>query len=208
MNIGPDLLTVSSTKGILSGKMMFSVASFIFGMALFFIFIVPAYKNMKIAELEDGLRSANLDKKNQTLAKMRSFERKVRDVSESDVEKIKTFIPADDKIEFQLSNLDILARVMKVELSGLGIVSKGDAGNIILSGGAAKVVNYGFQVTGDYGDVLMFIHSIERNVPMFRISNLSISVSDKTAQEEEDEVITENINKPVSATITMSSYNY
>jgi len=48
---------------------------------------------MKIAELEDGLRSANLDKKNQTLAKMRSFERKVRDVSENDVEKIKNSFP-------------------------------------------------------------------------------------------------------------------
>jgi len=208
MNIGPDILTVSSTKGILSGKMMFSVASFIFGMVLFFVFIVPEYKNMKIAELEDGLRSANLDKKNQTLAKMRSFERKVRDVNESDVEKIKTFIPADDKIEFQLSNLDILARVMKVELSGLGITSKGDAGAISLSGGEAKVVNYGFQVSGSYGDVLMFIHSIERNVPMFRINNLSIAVSDKAVQKEADAVVTEKTNRSVSASITMSSYNY
>ncbi|MFA6096476.1 MAG: hypothetical protein WC788_02505 [Candidatus Paceibacterota bacterium] len=208
MNIGPDILTVSSTKGILSGKMMFSIASFIFGMVLFFSFIVPAYKNMKIAELEDGLRSANLDKKNQTLAKMRSFERKVRDVSESDVEKIKTFIPVDDKIEFHLSNLDILARVMKVELSGLGIASKADAGAISLSGGEAKVVNYGFQASGDYGDVLMFIHSIERNVPMLRISNLSISVSDKTAQKEADAIVAENTNKTVSASIVMSSYYY
>lgn len=216
MNIGADILSVKSTKGLLSGKMMFSVASFIFGMVLFFTFIVPEYRDMKLLISEEKLRGSSFDKKNQTLAKMMSFERKVDNVSDSDIEKIKMFIPADDKIELQLSNLDMLARVMNVELSDLSILKsdiaskngKNEAEKVITFGGReVGMVDYSFKVSGSYADILTFVNSIERNVPIYKINKIKLDVDEETANSGEKAfpVMKEKI---IKASLFMKSYNY
>jgi len=216
MNIGADILTVKSTKGVLSGKMMFSVASFVFGMVLFFTFIVPEYRDMKLLILEEKLRGSNLDEKNQTLAKMMSFERRVDNVSDSDIEKIKMLIPAEDKIELQLSNLDMLARVMNVKLSDLSITkSDSDSKNgknqaektFTLGGKEVGVVDYSFKISGKYADILTFISSIERNVPLYNVNKVDLDVEKETKVAEENALpVVEE--KTINANLSMKSYNY
>lgn len=218
MNTGTDILTVNKSTGFLTGKMIFSIASFVFGMVLFFIFIIPQYREMKILAMEEDLRSANLDKKNQTLSKMKVFERKMDDISDSEIEKIKMLIPSDDKIEFQLSNLDIFGRVMKVELHDLK-VSKKEGGNdkgsgeknnaeksIKLQSGNLQSVTYDFKIKGSYSDIVMFIRSIERNIPMFQVSKISLEQEKPKSSKEDAPQITTN--KVLVANISMSSYNY
>lgn len=223
MNIGSDILTVKNTKGFLSGKMIFSIASFVFGLVLFFVFIVPEYEKLKILTLEERLRSNNFDKRSQILGKMKSFERRVDNVSGSDLEKIKMFIPADNKVEFQLSNLDILARVMNVELYDLEILTgesasknnnfskkekKGDEKPVKISSGEINETGYLFNIRGSYADILTFIHSIERNVPMLKINEISVSIDKEKAKNNEETASDIKTNKTITANISMSSYNY
>lgn len=186
LSLGADIITVNNSKGIFSGKMVFSTASLVFCLVVFFIFIIPGYRNIKILTIEEALKNSNYDKKMQTLAKMQAFELQVNDVSKSDIDKINMFIPNDNKVEYQLSNLDNLAAVYRVKLSKMQVTKKqreevnpddpeASKKEFELQEGDADNMIYKFEAKGAYGDVMALLRSVENNIPFLRLNNIRLA---------------------------------
>lgn len=184
MNLGVDIITTRSDKMIISGKMTFAISSLVFSLVLFFIFIVPEYKNLKIMEIREKIEKDGLDNKNQILAKMKSFQRSLNDIDDADVEKIKMFLPSDDKLEFHLSNLDNMAAVHRLEISNLSVLYVTDSANQSdgnnasgpsIKNGELQGMIYSFRVKGAYVNVKAFLNSIESNIPVLKLESLAMS---------------------------------
>lgn len=214
MNFGADIVTVRRAEGLLSGKMVFVLASLIFTMGLFFLFILQEYRNMKILTMEERIKSENLDKRRQTLAKMKSFERRVENLSKDEIARIENFIPSDDKIEFELSNLDISARVAEAAIKNMEIektenavkIKKQDEPVLKFRSGNVEKVRFSFDVAGKYFNIKNFIASIEQDIPLMTFKGLTLKV-----EEEEDvkkDIEPAKINKQLIATINIEAYYY
>lgn len=212
MSIRDDILTVRSSRGLVSGKLMFAIVSFGFSLILFFAFVAPEYENIQLLIAEERVKTKNIDAKNETLKNIMDFKKSVEDVSSSDLEKVKIFIPSGDKVEFQLSNIDSLRSLYRLTLTGISVNEAGSAKGskkeeaLILQGKEVKKSVLDFTVGGDFSGILSFVYSLERNVPFTNIESLEI-VTDKKAIKNITTGETEEI-KTIKANVSLILYHY
>ncbi len=212
MSIRDDILTVRSSRGLVSGKLMFAIVSFGFSLILFFAFVVPEYENIQQLMAEGRAKSKNIEAKNDTLKNILDFKKSIENVSNSDLEKVKVFIPGDNKVEFQLSNIDSLRRIYRLTLTGISVNEAGSAkgskkeDSLILQGKEVKKSLLNFTVGGDFSGILSFIYSLERNIPFTNMESLEI-VTDKKEVENKETGETEEI-KTIEANVSLTLYHY
>ncbi len=213
MNIRNNVLKVER-RGILSGKLAFAIASFGFSLILFFTFVAPEYKHMQSLEIENVVKTKNIKEKNDTLTNILEFKKSIENVSASDLEKVKVFIPDDDKIEFQLSNIDNLRKSSRLSLFDVSVsetaskkgAKKATEEPLMLQGKEVKKSIINFTVGGDFSGIVSFINSLERTIPFTNIQSLEILTDKKRVV---DEATKESVEvKSISSKISLEVYHY
>lgn len=212
MGASADILTVGSSREVISGKLMFAIVSFGFSLILFFAFVVPEYEHMQSLMTEERAEIKNIQAKKDTLKNILDFKKSIENVSSSDMEKVRVFIPGDDKVEFHLSNIDSLRRIYRLSLSDVAI-SEPDAIKgtkkeepLILQGKEVKKSILSFNVGGDFSGILSFVYSLERNIPFTNIENLEILTEKEKIV---DKMTGEKVEiKSISAIVSLVLYHY
>ncbi len=196
MSVYKDIVTVRSGSKIVSNNVIFSIASLVFSLILFFVLILPGYKEMKLIEVEGNLKNASLQDKKSTLDEILRFNKEAVKITDIEKGKINMFLPEENVVDYDLANIDNLSSFNKLRLEKVVISDKIEK-NVIQGGDVEKkelVLNdkelkknkITFSVSGSYKNIVSFAKSLEKSIPLIELNSIKIKTKENNNNEKKE----------------------
>lgn len=165
----------SSRKIPIETELLF--LSFVFSLILVFVYVVPEYRKMKIAEKQIELVQENIELKNSVLEKVKDYNEENKTIREMDSEKFNSLLSEKNNVEKYIADIN---RIVNTSGSRVSIreFSISDPMSVKLpienSSLDLQTVDISFSVLGDFDNFMSFLDSIEKNVPLMELGSLNI----------------------------------
>ena len=157
----------SSQKVVLRGA-IFLFVSLTVSLIIFFVFSFPEYKKMKTMELEIGLIKDNINSRESTVKKIKDFNEKYKDIKTKDVDKISSLLSDRNNFEEHLANINNSAKANGILIDDF-IVAEFTESDFIF-----KTVEVKFSAKGAFSNFILFLGSLEKNIPLVDLNKLKI----------------------------------
>ncbi|NOQ68192.1 type 4a pilus biogenesis protein PilO [Patescibacteria group bacterium] len=151
--------------------------SFVFSLILIFVFVVPKYRQMEISKEQIKLIQENVESKNSVLEKVKDYNEKNKTIREMDLKKFNSLLPERNNVEKYIADINKMAdtsgsrvNIGKFSISNPRFV-KSPVRNSSLD---LRATDISFSVLGDFDNLMSFLDSIEKNVPLMELSSLNI----------------------------------
>ena len=157
----------SSQKVVLRGA-IFLFVSLTVSLIIFFVFSFPEYKKMKTMELEIGLIKDNINSRESTVKKIKDFNEKYKDVKTKDVDKISSLLSDRNNFEEHLANINNSAKANGILIDDFLVADFTESDSVF------KTVKVNFSAKGAFSNFILFLDSLEKNIPLVDLNELKI----------------------------------
>lgn len=151
--------------------------SFVFSLILVFVFVVPKYRQMEISKEQIKLIQENIESKNSVLEKVKDYNEKNKTIREVDLKKFNSLLSERNNVEKYIADINKMANTSgsRVNIGKFSISNprfvKSPVRNSSLD---LRATDVSFSVLGDFDNLMSFLDSIEKNVPLMELSSLNI----------------------------------
>ena len=156
-----------SQKVVLRGA-IFLFVSLTVSLIIFFVFSFPEYKKMKTMELEIGLIKDNINSRESTVKKIKDFNEKYKDVKTKDVDKISSLLSDRNNFEEHLANINNSAKANGILIDDFLVAEFTESDSVF------KTVEVKFSAKGAFSNFILFLGSLEKNIPLVDLNKLKI----------------------------------
>ena len=168
---------------------------------IIFVFAVPKYKEVKMAEIQVGLIEKNIELKEDVVKKITNYNEINKDLRDEDIEKFSKLLPKENNIEEHLANIGNLAIINRVVIDDFSVQKSNKSAKMVVGGKTLNlnVVNAEFSSYGSFIDTMLFLDCLEKSIPLININKLEISEKEKDKNDkngennEEDKGADENV---------------
>lgn len=147
------------------------IASIIASAGLFLIFflIVPEYDAIAAARVDLGVHQALLQERTEEFQKVQSLDQDYKKHAE-DIKKILVFLPETKQTDGLISNINAAVTQAGIQLSGMDVAAAQQDTAV-----SYRTTGVHLTLVASYAAMLNFLQSLEQNLRIFDVSELSAS---------------------------------
>jgi len=186
---------IKSSQKIISKEVIFLAVSLAVSLAVFFVFLLPEYKKMETVKFEKDLIKDNLKSREKTADKIEDFNKKYKDVEKKDLDKINNLLSDRNNFEEHLSYIDNFAKTNGILINDFTVTETSESdsdseSNNISNDILFEMVEINFSAKGTFSNLVSFLDSLEKNIPLVNLKKLNIKKNETEGKEIIEEIET------------------
>jgi len=192
MRTDENIVAGRNEKKIVSNRMILLFFSLLFFVIIMFMFLIPQYEQTRIKEMEIELIRKTLESKRDIFIKITSFNRTYEDMSETEINKMYDLLPDNNNFEEHLANIDKLAKRNGILVKNISFSEHKKQGVLPVNKNDLEIAGISFSTESNFPNFMSFLDSLEKNIPLANIDELSITKKE-SGDESEGAIIDNNI---------------
>lgn len=177
------------SKKSISNKIAILVSSLIFSMVVIFLLVSPEFERMKLIELEREVIDGNLKLKNDMIDRVVEFNKTNKDLDDNDLKKIYNLLPENNDFDRQVASISkfAISGGSGISITGFSVSrvkeSSSSKSQDDKEGLDLKRIHLDFSLSGDFGELVSLLDSVEENIPLIDVESMSI-IREKVKEED------------------------
>ena len=143
------------------------------GLVLFYIVILPAWLSAGVLSDQIENQRLALDKKQKLVDKVADLKEKVTG-KRNEINRLASILPQDKELQSVVVNLEDIAKTSGIQIKTL------KTGLVGLEGVSFKTIQAEVAASGQYSAVVDFIKSLEKNLRIFDLQQVVVSLDDSS----------------------------
>lgn len=149
------------------------------GIGMLQVLVMPAWAGVGALRTEVGNIEEAISLTREVIRKRDEMEQRYQSLSPEEIERIRAFLPSKSEVGELLIDVDALAKKADVKITGLTFQENAGQSPVDSAESGIQEVSINFSVSGSYASLQQFITSVQRNLRLIDITNVTFTGADK-----------------------------
>jgi len=176
--------------------------------AVMLYLVAPLHKEVKIIKAVNEIKKGNIESGRMSLARIIKISNENEEFKNSEIEKIKSFIPNRDNYEDYLAHFIKLANNKNIKIGGFSISENKSGQKRKDEDKAFNEIKIDIKASGNFLNFMSFIQDIEKGIPFIHEESISILGIEESGAAGENEETKTSVNPALDYEICLKFYHY